>query len=68
MMYGYNYIEMAKILVLVLLLAISFCQPDYQERCLYYDESDNVCAYGEYSDLVDLVFSFDDRPIKEIAV
>jgi hypothetical protein len=36
-------------------------QPDYQERVIYYSESDNVCRFGESSDRIHAVVNIDDR-------
>jgi hypothetical protein len=36
-----------------------FGQDNFQQRAIYYSEADNVCHFGEYSDLIRLTVNID---------
>jgi hypothetical protein len=43
----------------MVLASLSLSQPEYQERVIYYGESDNVCIHGELSDQIRLFVRLD---------
>ena len=49
-----------RIVGILVLVAVAQCQPNYQERVVYYGEKDGVCCSG-YSDMVNLIINLDDR-------
>ena len=49
----------APYLTLILLVLPCAAQLNYQERALYLGEADNVCYYGEKSDVINLVINID---------
>ena len=53
-----------KLLVLTTLALLSFSQPNYQERCIYYSEKDNVCNGG--NDMIKVIVNVDDKERLEL--
>lgn len=49
-----------KLGVFILLVASILAQPNYQERVIYYSETDNVCRAGQHSDNIHLIINIDD--------
>jgi hypothetical protein len=56
-----NELNMKNIILAFLIVIIYSLDSNYQERILYYDEHDNVCAYSDYTDWIFLVVTFSDR-------
>jgi hypothetical protein len=50
-----------KMLCFLVFIVFASGQPNYQERSIYYSESDNVCRFGESSDHVNLIINIDDK-------
>jgi hypothetical protein len=48
-----------KLLCVLFLVALVSSQPNYQDRCIYYSESDNACRNGK--DLMHLIINIDDK-------
>ena len=51
--------QQALCLTLILLVLPCAAQLNYQERALFLGEADNVCYYGENSDVIRLVIDID---------
>jgi hypothetical protein len=56
-----------KALLLVAIFTCALSRPNYQERIIYIDEKDNVCHYGESSDIVWLNIDMDGKKSTRIA-
>lgn len=50
-----------KLITILSLLLLANAQPNYQERNVYYNESENSCRHGDYGDKINLIINLDDQ-------